>query len=76
MIFARKLSEEIKSLILEGHTKEVIQKIINKKYGNMKSLSIFYDCCYNTLCQEQGINRKKGEELKVKKSRPNRRVGK
>jgi hypothetical protein len=40
---------------------------IAKEYGNVGSLSFWYDICYNSVCNELGINRKKGEELKPKK---------
>ena len=70
------IEDKIKSLIMEGHTKEVIEGKITREYGRIQGLAIWYDCCYNTICREQGINRKKGEELKIKKSRPNVKQGK
>lgn len=70
------IEDKIKSLIMEGHTKEVIEGKITREYGKVQGLAIWYDCCYNTICREQGINRKKGEELKIKGSRPNVKQGK
>jgi hypothetical protein len=70
------IEDRIKNLIMEGHTKEVIEGKITREYGKVQGLAIWYDCCYNTICREQGINRKKGEELKIKKSRPNVKQGK
>ena len=70
------IEDKIKNLIMEGHTKEVIEGKITREYGKIQGLAIWYDCCYNTICREQGINRKKGEELKIKKSRPKARIGK
>ena len=75
MFLPRKIGEEIKKEIVEGFTKEDTIEAIIKKHGNLQGLSFFYDCCYNTVCQELGINRKKGEEIKPKKVRlmPKRR---
>ena len=70
------IEDKIKSLIMEGHTKEAIEQKITREYGRVQGLAIWYDCCYNTICREQGINRKKGEELKIKRSRPKERMGK
>ena len=70
------IEDKIKSLIMEGHTKEVIEGKITREYGKIQGLAIWYDCCYNTICREQGINRKKGEELKIKGARAKRKIGK
>lgn len=70
------IEDKIKSLIMEGHTKEVIEGKITREYGKVQGLAIWYDCCYNTICREQGINRKKGEELKIKGARTKRKIGK
>jgi len=75
MFLPRKIGEEIKKSIIEGYNKEDILDEVEKKHGQLRGISFFYDCCYNTVCQELGINRKKGEELKPKKRRlmPKRR---
>lgn len=70
------IEDKIKMLIIKGHTKETIEQKITREYGKVQGLAIWYDCCYNTICRELGINRKKGEELKIKKSRPKTRIGK
>ena len=75
-MLARIVGDKMRSLIMEGFTKEEIEGRITREYGRIPSLSIWYDCCYNTICKEQGINRKKGEELKIKRSRPNVKQGK
>ena len=70
------IEDRIKKLIIEGHTKEAVEGMITREYGRVQGLAIWYDCCYNTICRELGINRKKGEELKIKRSRPKERIGK
>jgi len=69
MFLSRKVEEEIKKQIVEGFGKEDIIKEITIKHGPLQGLSFFYDCCYNSVCKEMGINRKKGEELKPTKER-------
>jgi len=68
MFLSRKVEEQIKKLIVEGYGKEDIIEKITRDYGPLQGLSFFYDCCYNTICREMGINRKKGEELKPTKT--------
>lgn len=70
------VEDKIKSLIMEGFTKEETEEKITKEHGRIQGLAIWYDCCYNTICREQGINRKKGEELKIKRARSRRKIGK
>ena len=70
------IEDKIKNLIMGGHTKEVIEGKITREYGKVQGLAIWYDCCYNTICREQGINRKKGEELKIKGAKTKRKIGK
>ena len=69
MFLSKKIEEEIKKQIVEGYCKEDIIQEITRKHGPLQGLSFFYDCCYNTICKEMGINRKKGEELKPTKVR-------
>jgi len=69
MFMSRKIEQEIKRDIIEGYNKEDILEEVEKKHGQLQGISFFYDCCYNTVCKELGINRKKGEELKPKKRR-------
>jgi len=77
MFIAKKVEQEIKKLIVEGYWKEDILEEITKKHGQLGGLPFFYDCCYNTVCSELGINRKKGEELKpTKEWKHPRRKGK
>ena len=76
MLLQKKVENELKSLIVQGFAKEDIIEKMNKKYGQIQELLIWHDCCYNTICKELGINRKKGEEIKVKRARANRKVGK
>jgi len=70
MFLSRKIEGEIKKLIIEGFGKEDIIEKVTRDNGPIRGLSFFYDCCYNTICKEMGINRKKGEELKPTKSSP------
>ena len=70
------IEDKIKNLIMEGYTREETEEKIAREHGKIQGLTIWYDCCYNTICKEQGINRKKGEELKVKRARANRKIGK
>lgn len=67
MFLSRKVEEEIKKQIVEGFGKEDIIKEITIKHGPLQGLPFFYDCCYNTICKQLGINRKRGEELKPTK---------
>ena len=67
MLLPRKVETLIKKMIVERYSKEEILKEIRTKYGDYRGLGFFYDCCYNTICKELGINRKKGEELKPSK---------
>ena len=69
MFIAKRVEQKIKKLIVDGFCKEDILEEITKKHGPLGGLPFFYDCCYNTICKELGINRKKGEELKPKKVR-------
>ena len=69
MFLSKKIEQEIKKQIVEGYCKEDIIEEITMKHGPLQGLSFFYDCCYNTICKEMGINRKKGEELKPTKVR-------
>ena len=69
MFLSKRIEEEIKKQIVEGYCKEDIIEEITRKHGPLQGLSFFYDCCYNTICKEMGINRKKGEELKSTKER-------
>lgn len=75
-MLARRIGEEIKELIMEGNTKEEVTKEITRKHGGIGGILLWYDICYNSLCKEQGINRKKGEELKIKRSKPKEKRGK
>lgn len=68
MFLSRKIEGEIKKLIIEGFGKEDIIEKVTRDNGPIRGLSFFYDCCYNTICREMGINRKKGEELKPTKT--------
>jgi len=68
MFLSRKIEGEIKKLIIEGFGKEDIIEKVTRDNGPIRGLSFFYDCCYNTICKEMGINRKKGEELKPTKT--------
>lgn len=70
------IEEKIKNLIMEGYTKEEAEEEITKKNGKIPGLAIWYDCCYNTICKELGINQKKGEKLKIKRARSRVRMGK
>ena len=70
------IENKIKSLIMEGFTKEETEEKMTREHGRIQGLAIWYDCCYNTICREQGINRKKGEELKIKRGRSKRKIGK
>ena len=70
------IEDKIKNLIMEGYTKEETEEKIAREYGRIQGLTIWYDCYYNTICREQGINRKKGEELKIKRARTKRKIGK
>ena len=67
MFVSRKVEEEIKMAIIEGYNKEDILEEVKKKHGQLQGINLFYDCCYNTICKQLGINRKRGEELKPKK---------
>ena len=70
------IESKIKRMILKRTSKEDIIKEITREYGKIQELKVWYDCCYNTVCKELGINRKKGEELKPKRSKPKRKQGK
>lgn len=70
------IEEKIKNLIMEGYTREETEEKITREHGKIQGLAIWYDCCYNTICKELGINRKKGEELKIKRARTKRKIGK
>ena len=54
------------------YPKEEVIKNTYKKYGRVENpftLGLWYDCCYASVCEELGIDRKNGEELKLKKRR-------
>ena len=70
------IEDKIENLIMEGYTKEETEEKISREHGKIQGLAIWYDCYYNTICKELGINRKKGEELKIKRARINRKIGK
>lgn len=68
-MLARQISDEMKHLIRERYPEEEIRGRIYKKYGNVDNYGFWYQCCYNSVCEEMGIDRKHGEELKPKKVR-------
>lgn len=68
-MLSKQISEEMKDLIREGYSGEDIRDKIRKKYGNVDQFGFWYQCCYNSVCEELGIDRKHGEELKPKKVR-------
>ena len=76
MFLSKKIEQEIKKQIVEGYCKEDIIEEITRKHGPLQGLSFFYDCCYNTICKQLGVNRKRGEELKPTKIRLQVRKGK
>lgn len=65
------ISEDIKSMIRSRkYTKEEVLRNIYKKYGHVEkplSLGFWYDCCYASVCEGMGIDRKNGEKLKMKR---------
>jgi hypothetical protein len=62
------INEEIKNLIREKkYTKNEIMRKIYEKYGNIGNITFWYDCCYNSVCEELNIDRKNGEEIKLKR---------
>ncbi len=75
MFLSRKVEEQIKKLIVEGYHKEDILADVAEEHGQLQGISFFYDCCYNTICRELNINRKRGEELKPTKARGSIREG-
>ena len=68
-MLARQISEEMKDLIREGYPAIEVQDKINKKYGRVDNYGFWYQCCYNSVCEELGLDRKHGEELKPNKVR-------
>ena len=68
-MLAKQISEEMKDLIREGYPAIEVQDKIYKKYGNVDNYGFWYQCCYNSVCEEMGINLKAGERLKPKKVR-------
>jgi len=76
MFIAKKVEQEVKKLIVEGYCKEDILGEITRKHGPLAGLPFFYDCCYNSICKQLGINRKRGEELKPTKVRLKFKKGK
>ena len=68
-MLARQISEEMKDLIKERYPEHDVREKILKKYGNVDNYGFWYQCCYNSVCEELGIDRKHGEELKPKKVR-------
>jgi hypothetical protein len=44
-----------------------VQDKIYKKYGNVDNYGFWFQCCYNSVCEEMGLNLKRGETLKPKK---------
>ncbi len=69
MFMSLKLESKIKKEIVEGYSRGDILQRIRKNFGAIKGIEFFYDICYNTVCKEQGINRKRGEELRPTKVR-------
>lgn len=67
MFMSLKLESKIKKEIVEGYSRGDILQRIRKEFGLIKGIEFFYDICYNTICKEQGINRKHGQELKPTK---------
>lgn len=65
------ISEDIKSMIRSRkYTKEEVLRNIYRKYGHVEkplSLGFWYDCCYASVCEGMGIDRKNGEKLKMKR---------
>ncbi len=65
------VSSDIKEMILRReYSKDEVIKNIYKKYGRIESpqsLGFWYDCCYASVCEGMGIDRKNGEELRLKK---------
>jgi len=60
--------EEIKNLIRQReYTKNEIIRKIYDKYGNIKNITFWYDCCYNSVCEELNIDRKNGGSIKLKR---------
>jgi len=78
MFLSLKIENKIKKGIVEGYSKEDIINQIKKEYGMIRGIELLYSCCYATICQEMGINLKKGETLKSKKVRliPNTNIRK
>ena len=68
-MLARQISEEMKDLIREGYSEEDIRSKIREKYGRVDNYGFWFQCCYNSVCEEMGINLKAGERLKPKKVR-------
>jgi len=68
-MLARQITEEMKDLIRERYSEEDIRSKIREKYGRVDNYGFWYQCCYNSVCEELGIDRKHGEELKPKKVR-------
>jgi hypothetical protein len=69
MFMSLKLENQIKKGIVEGYCKGDILQKVRKEYGQISGIEFWYDICYNTVCKEQGINRKRGEELRPTKVR-------
>jgi len=69
-MLSRRINDEIKQLIRSRkYNREEIVTKIYRKYGNIANLLLWYDICYNSVCEELGIDRKHGEELKPKSVR-------
>jgi hypothetical protein len=62
-----KLESKIKKEIVEGYNRGDILQRVRKEFGLIRGIEFWYDICYNTICSEMGINRKRGEELKPTK---------
>jgi hypothetical protein len=69
IMLARQISEEIKYLIKERYPEHDVREKIHKKYGDIDQFGFWYQCCYNSVCVEMGIDLKHGEKLKPKKVR-------
>lgn len=54
---------KLKTLIRE---RNLTKDEILHKFPNTKNINLLYDMCYNSVCEELGINLKKGETIKRK----------
>jgi len=67
-MLSRTINEEIKNLIREKkYTKNEIMRKIYEKYGNIGNITFWYDCCYNSVAEEMGLDLKAGESIKLKR---------